>query len=131
MAPRYRVTLKFKERKDLVSLTRTAKTSGKLFRSARALLCDKGPEGPAWTVSKTAQALGVSSRMIEHLKRRFVQEGLEVARGRPHLRDSISWCESLPEINFVFGSVWSASRSGNNLPSSAGVGVDQEGVARC
>ena len=83
MAPRYRVTLESKERKDLVSLTRTVKTSGKLFRNGRALLlCDKGPDGPAWTVSRTAQALGVSTRTIEHLKRRFVAEGLEAALGR-------------------------------------------------
>ena len=62
MAPRYRVTLESNERKDLVSLTRIAKTSAKLFRNARALLlCDKGPEGPAWTVGKTAEALGVSA----------------------------------------------------------------------
>ena len=83
MAPRYRVTLESKERKDLVSLTRTVKTSGKLFRNGRALLlCDKGPDGPAWTVSRTAPALGVSTRTIEHLKRRFVEEGLEAALGR-------------------------------------------------
>ena len=88
MAPRYRVTLESKERTELVSLTRTVKTSGKLFRNARALLlCDKGPEGPAWTVGKTAQALGVSSRTIEHLKRRFVEEGLEAAlRRKPRAR---------------------------------------------
>ena len=83
MAPRYRVTLESNERKDLVSLTRIAKTSAKLFRNARALLlCDKGPEGPAWTVGKTAEALGVSARTLEHLKRRFVEEGLEAALWR-------------------------------------------------
>ena len=76
MAPRYRVTLESEERKDLVSLTRTVKTSGKLFRNARALLlCDKGPDGPAWTVGQTAQALGVSSRTIEHLKRPLRRRG--------------------------------------------------------
>ena len=69
----------------MVSLTRTVKTSGKLFANARALpLCDRGPEGPdpPWTVAKTAEALGVSSRTIEHLKRRFVEEGLESALRR-------------------------------------------------
>ena len=82
-APRYRVTLEPGERADLVSLTRTAKTSGKVFRNARALLlCDRGPGGPAWTVSHSAEALGVSSRTIEHLKRRFVEEGLEAALQR-------------------------------------------------
>ena len=83
MAPRYRVTLESDERKYLLQLTRTSKSSGKLFRNARALLlCDRGPEGPGWTVARTAEALGVSSRTIEHLKRRFVQRGLEAALGR-------------------------------------------------
>ncbi len=90
MAPRYRVTLEPEEREELASLTRTVKTSGKLFANARALLlCDKGPAGPDphWTVARTAEALGVSSRTIEHLKRRFVEEGLEAAlRRKPRPR---------------------------------------------
>ena len=88
MAPRYRVTLETEEREELLSLTRTSKTSGKLFLNARALLlCDRGPDGPGWTVARTAQALGVTSRTIEHIKRRFVEEGLEAAlRRKPRQR---------------------------------------------
>ena len=37
------------------------------------------PDGPAWNVSDVAAALGVTSRAIEHLKKRFVEEGLEAA----------------------------------------------------
>ena len=69
----------------MVSLTRTVRMSGKLFTNALALLlCDSGTEGldPPWTVAKTAEALGVSSRTIEHLKRRFFEEGLEAALRR-------------------------------------------------
>ena len=84
------MALEAEEREELVSLARTVKTSGKLFANARALLlCDRGPEGPdpPWTVAKTAEALGVSSRTIEHLKRRFVEEGLEAAlRRKPRPR---------------------------------------------
>jgi len=80
MPPRYRVTLTEQERKDLEALTRCGKTGAKKFIHARALLlCDTGPEGPSWTVADAAEALGVTSRTIEHLKKRFVEEGLEAA----------------------------------------------------
>ena len=83
MAPRYRVTLTDQERKDLETLTRNGKTGAKKFISARALLlCDVGPNGPAWTVAAVAEALGVTSRTIEHLKKRFVEEGLDAALTR-------------------------------------------------
>jgi len=83
MPPRYRVTLTEQERKDLEALTRRGKTGAKKFIHARALLlCDAGPEGPAWTVADVADALGVTSRTIEHLKKRFVEEGIEAALER-------------------------------------------------
>ena len=83
MVPRYRLTLDSDERPQLFASTRISKAPARLFRNARALLlCDQGPEGPGWTVGRTAEALGVSSRTIEHLKRRFVQEGLEAALSR-------------------------------------------------
>ena len=83
MAPRYRVTLTEQERKDLEALTRNGKTGAKKFIYARALLlCDAGPEGPAWAVADVAAALGVTSRTIEHLKQRFVEEGIEAALER-------------------------------------------------
>jgi len=46
------------------------------------LLCDAGPEGPSWTVADAAEAMGVTSRTIEHLKKRFVEEGLDAALER-------------------------------------------------
>jgi hypothetical protein len=83
MAPRYRVTLTEQERKDLEALTRNGKTGAKKFIYARALLlCDAGSEGPAWAVADVADALGVTSRTIEHLKQRFVEEGIEAALER-------------------------------------------------
>ena len=84
LAPRYRVTLTVEERSELKALTRAAtKTTGKRFLYARALLlCDRGPEGLGWTVARVAEALGVSARTIEHLKRRFVEQGLEFALER-------------------------------------------------
>ena len=80
MPPRYRITLTEQERKDLEAITRNGKTGAKKFIHARALLlCDAGPVGPAWTVAAAAEALGVTSRTIEHLKKRFVENGLEAA----------------------------------------------------
>ena len=46
------------------------------------LLCDAGPDGPSWNVADVATALGVTSRTIEHLKKRFVEDGIEVALDR-------------------------------------------------
>lgn len=83
MSPRYRVTLTDAERSELEALTRRGKTQARRFIHARALLlCDAGPDGPAWSVSDVAEALGVTSRTIEHLKKRFVLEGLEAALAR-------------------------------------------------
>ena len=83
MSPRYRVTLTPEERNQLESMTRRGKTHARRFIHARALLlCDAGADGPAWNVSDVATALGVTSRAIEHLKKRFVEEGLEAALER-------------------------------------------------
>jgi hypothetical protein len=83
MTPRYRVTLTPDERSELEAVTRDGQTKAKRFLYARALLlCDAGPEGPRWTVADTAEALGVTPRTIEHLKKRFVEEGLERALTR-------------------------------------------------
>ena len=83
MSPRYRVTLTSREREELDVLTRRGKTQARRFIHARALLlCDAGTDDPAWTVTDIAAALGVTSRTIEHLKKRFVEDGLEAALAR-------------------------------------------------
>jgi hypothetical protein len=77
MKPRYRVTLTSQEREELEALTKTNKTNAKQFLYARTLLlCDTGPEGPAWKVEDISEAMGFTPRMIEHLKKRFIEEGL-------------------------------------------------------
>lgn len=83
MAPRYRVALMESERAELEALTRNGKAGMKKFINARALLlCDAGPHGPAWAVANIAKALGITSRTIEHIKKRFVEDGLEAALER-------------------------------------------------
>ncbi|MDZ4186400.1 MAG: helix-turn-helix domain-containing protein, partial [Desulfuromonadales bacterium] len=67
----------------LETMTRRGKTHARKFIHARALLlCDAGADGPAWNVADVAIALGVTSRAIEHLKKRFVEDGIEAALAR-------------------------------------------------
>ena len=85
MATRYRITLTETERQSLTTLTRSSKTNAPKFVHARALLlCDVGEhaEDEPWKVADVADALGVSARTIEHVKERFVEEGIDAAMGR-------------------------------------------------
>jgi len=83
MAPRYKVTLTQEEREELEAITKNGKTAAKKFLYARALLlCDAGEHGDPWKVAAVAEALGVSTRSIEKLKKRFVEEGFERALER-------------------------------------------------
>ena len=70
MAPRYRVTLTPKERKDLEAISTKGKRAARTVLYARALiLLDAGEHGPKWIVSKVAEALGTTPRSLEHLKK--------------------------------------------------------------
>lgn len=80
MAPRYRVTLTKEERKDLETISTKGKRAARTVLYARALLLlDAGDYGPKWIVAKVAEALGTTPRSLEHLKKRFVEEGLSAA----------------------------------------------------
>jgi len=80
MAPRYRVTLTKDERKELEEISSKGKRAARTVLYARALLLlDAGEQGPKWTVAKVAEALGVTSRSLEKLKKRFVEEGFKAA----------------------------------------------------
>jgi len=83
LPPRYRVALTEQERKELENLTKRGKTPARRFIHARALLLtDASKDGPSWSVADMAEALGVTSQTIEHLKKRFVEDGLEAALER-------------------------------------------------
>ena len=87
MANRYKVTLTKAERAQLTEQTRSGKSTAAKFVYARALLlCDAGEFGDPWKVTDVATALGVTSRTVEHLKQRFVEEGLEAALARKKQR---------------------------------------------
>ena len=83
MTPRYRITLTKEEREELNILFKTGRRSAKTILHARALLLlDAGEFGQHWTVKRTAEAVGLSIRSLEHLKQRFVEEGLSRAINR-------------------------------------------------
>jgi hypothetical protein len=83
MANRYKVTPTKTEREQLTERTRSGKSPAAKFVYARALLlCNASECGDPWKVADVAAALGVTSRTMEHLKQRFVEEGLEMALAR-------------------------------------------------
>ena len=79
--PRYTVTLELEERKQLEQLTRKGKVAAAKLTHARALLlCDQSEHNSeAFMVKDAAKALGVSTRTIENVKKRFVEQGLDAA----------------------------------------------------
>jgi len=80
MAPRYKVTLTKEEQKQLEAISTKGKRAARTVLYSRALLLlDAGEQGPKWLVAKVAEALGVTPRSLEHVKKRFVEEGLSVA----------------------------------------------------
>jgi transposase len=81
---RYKVTLTADERKSLQDLVAAGKGASKKLLQARILLkADASPQGgPAWSDARIAEALEVSTRTIERLRERFVEQGLEAALGR-------------------------------------------------
>lgn len=80
MVPRYRVTLTEEERKELEAISSKGKRAARTVLYARALLLlDAGKDGPKWVVARVAEALGVTPRSLEHLKKKFVEDGLSAA----------------------------------------------------
>ena len=80
MAPRYKVTLTQEERIDLETFSTKGRRAAQTVLYARALLLlDAGEHGSPWPVSKVAEAIGKTSRSLEKMKKRFVEEGLEAA----------------------------------------------------
>jgi len=83
MAPRYRVTLTEVERKELKAISTKGKRAARTVLYARALLLlNAGEQGPKWIVAKVAEALGTTTRSLEHLKKQFVEEGITSALNR-------------------------------------------------
>ena len=79
MSPQFRVTLTKEEVGELQKISSTGSRSAKIVLFARALLLlDKGPHTTEhWTVNQTSKAVGLSERTLNHLKEKFVSQGLD------------------------------------------------------
>ena len=80
---KYRVTLEQEERGQLEAITRKgAHQSLKVLNALVLLNCDEGPCATKPLRGKdVAEVLGISMRRIDRVKKRFVEDGLEVALG--------------------------------------------------
>jgi len=87
---RYVVQLTDEERDFLGQvIARKGVAARKRIRAQILLKADAGPQGPGWIDQRIADAFDVSSRTVETVRRRLVEEGLEAAIDRkPQCRPS-------------------------------------------
>jgi len=80
MAKRYRVTLTQPERQGLGQLISRGKGDARKLAHARILLqADESEGGPRRKDEQIASALDTSTRTVERVRERFVEQGLEAA----------------------------------------------------
>jgi transposase len=80
MPKRYRVTLTTDERVELEAMIARGKADARKLAHARVLLqTDEADRGPSRTDEEVAAALNVSTRTVERVRQRFVEEGLSTA----------------------------------------------------
>lgn len=80
---RYAVVLTDTERAHLKGLIATGTDTAARLQHARVLLkADQGPQGPAWTDERIAEAVEVSQPTVSRLRKQYVAEGLEAALHR-------------------------------------------------
>ena len=80
MAKRYRVTLTRQEREELQQMIRKGKSAASKLAHARILLlADESKDAPARTDQQIASALNLSTRTVERVRERFVEQGPEAA----------------------------------------------------
>lgn len=79
----YAVTLTEEERSFLKGLASHGKASAQKINHARILLhADTSPNGPAWKDKQIEEALSVSVRTVERIRKRFVEQGFEASLDR-------------------------------------------------
>jgi transposase len=80
MTKKYRVTLEAEEREYLRQLLSKGKADVRRLKHAQILLAaDESEEGPAQSDEQIAQSLPVGTATVERVRRRFVEEGLELS----------------------------------------------------
>lgn len=80
---RYKVTLTPDERVQLETVMSKGKHSSLQFRNACILLnCDEGEYGQKTSNEQIAQILQITTKTVERLKQRFIEEGFEACMDR-------------------------------------------------
>lgn len=80
MSKRYRVTLEASEREELDRLLSRGKADVRRLKHAQILRkADESEGGSAWPDERIAEAVGCGTATVERVRRRFVEEGLELA----------------------------------------------------
>lgn len=91
---RYKVTLTAKERIELQAIMAKGKHSSLQFRNACILLnCDEGDLGQKSSNEQIAQILQITTKTVERLKQRFIEEGFEACMDRkpyPEVKEIIT-----------------------------------------
>lgn len=91
---RYKVTLKAEEREQLQAIMSKGKHSSLQFRNACILLnSDEGELGQKASNEQIAQILQITTKTVERLKQRFVEDGIEACLDRkpyPVVKDIIT-----------------------------------------
>ena len=78
MAKKYLVELSKEERKALKTILDADRAAKHKKQKARVLLkIDQGKFGPAWTDEKAAEAFDCTTRPIENLRKRLVEDGFD------------------------------------------------------
>jgi hypothetical protein len=78
---RYVVRLEQEERERLQQVTRAGRAAAYKIRHASVLLAADA-DGPGWPDVRIAEGLGVSVGQVEHLRKRFVESGLDACLTR-------------------------------------------------
>ena len=91
MAKYYVIELLAEERAELEALVRRGKASAQKITRARVLLLsDQGQAGPGWIDADIAEALGITTRCIQMLRKRAVEDGpLAAIERKPQVRPSV------------------------------------------
>lgn len=92
MAKKYVLKLAAEERAELQGLVRKGRVAGWKMQRAQALLqCDAGPDGPAWTDERIAEAFGITTRSLESWRKQAVERGpLSLLERKPRVTPAVT-----------------------------------------
>jgi transposase len=90
MHKRYVIELTDEERSQLTQIVvKKGVAAAKRIRAQILLKADAGRQGPAWIDQRIAEAFDVTSRTVQNVRRRCVEEGLQAAiQRKPQCRPS-------------------------------------------